>query len=450
VTLSYCWGSGNSSARTTQANVDARRDEIVFDELPRTIQDAILVTRSLGERFLWVNAICIIQPEDKDNTDWKFEAPEMSRYYQDSFCTIAAARAADSAEGFLTERLQQRYPVGNCVLDTCNDPRRPGILCRAVLTTEPLPSWHHSVDRSPLTERGWVLQERLMSRRILFWTKHALFWSCPEMLASEFNHKGSEFEHSASKPVPVNFDKMLAGNDDHWSLSTTWQLLVENYSTMEFTFESDRLVALMGISSRLQERFKDHFVFGLWRKYLLQGLCWQRSSRLKDRADSNIAPSWSWIASKGEVKFPLKNAESITWLLEIVDVDDDLDTLSFDRTQSECKLKVKGLLQNISFEGQVFKFDERKALGTEDALSTLLDRVDKVGDSSPITCLFLASYVHSWDPDIKLLSYMMLEIVDKHDQKYQRIGFGITEYDSIDLFNVEKYTEEKRIVIELI
>jgi hypothetical protein len=63
LTLSYYWGAGNASARTTRANFDARRRNINFEELPKTIQDAIVLTRALSERFLRVDAICIIQPD---------------------------------------------------------------------------------------------------------------------------------------------------------------------------------------------------------------------------------------------------------------------------------------------------------------------------------------------------------------------------------------------------
>lgn len=106
--LSYCWGRGNDIAKTTRANFEARRRKIVLKELPKTIRDAIILTRALGGRFLWVDAICIKQPvgnTDDETRDWREQAPKMGQYYRDSICTIAASRAADSSEGFLCKRL---------------------------------------------------------------------------------------------------------------------------------------------------------------------------------------------------------------------------------------------------------------------------------------------------------------------------------------------------------
>lgn len=59
--LSYRWGQTNDRARTVASNIDSRKRHINISELSKTITDAILVTRALGERFLWVDAVCIIQ-----------------------------------------------------------------------------------------------------------------------------------------------------------------------------------------------------------------------------------------------------------------------------------------------------------------------------------------------------------------------------------------------------
>ena len=75
--LSYCWGAGNAISRTTRANFNARRRKINFKELPKTIRDAIDLTRALGERFPWMDAVCIIQLEGNDDADLRDQASLM-------------------------------------------------------------------------------------------------------------------------------------------------------------------------------------------------------------------------------------------------------------------------------------------------------------------------------------------------------------------------------------
>lgn len=64
-TLSYCWGPTTSQPplKTTKENVEHHYTNITFETLSTTYQDALSVTRSLGIRYLWVDALCIIQSD---------------------------------------------------------------------------------------------------------------------------------------------------------------------------------------------------------------------------------------------------------------------------------------------------------------------------------------------------------------------------------------------------
>lgn len=56
--LSYCWGE-QRGFRLLKSNYESLKAVIPFDQLPGTIQDAIVVTTELGLRYLWVDALCI-------------------------------------------------------------------------------------------------------------------------------------------------------------------------------------------------------------------------------------------------------------------------------------------------------------------------------------------------------------------------------------------------------
>jgi hypothetical protein len=74
ITLSYCWG-GDVSSKTTKSNRYNRYKSIERSTLPQTIQDAITITRELGCRYIWIDALCIVQD---DSVDWAREATNES------------------------------------------------------------------------------------------------------------------------------------------------------------------------------------------------------------------------------------------------------------------------------------------------------------------------------------------------------------------------------------
>ncbi|VTO87244.1 unnamed protein product [Fusarium graminearum] len=109
--LSYRWGKGNQSARTTELNIQQRKKQMALQDFPKTIQDAIKITRRMGIRYLWVDAVCIIQPDnDGETKDWLNESANMANYYSNAYCCISASNAEDSSGRILVERPVGRFP----------------------------------------------------------------------------------------------------------------------------------------------------------------------------------------------------------------------------------------------------------------------------------------------------------------------------------------------------
>ncbi|KAI9164071.1 hypothetical protein HJFPF1_05707 [Paramyrothecium foliicola] len=108
VTLSYCWG-GYRDTITVKDNYDERRSGIRFKELPVVFAQAIKITRALGVRYLWIDALCIIQD---DPEDWSREAARMSEVYWNSVCRLAVTDSKDPTESFFppTEYPSVRVP----------------------------------------------------------------------------------------------------------------------------------------------------------------------------------------------------------------------------------------------------------------------------------------------------------------------------------------------------
>ena len=57
-TLSYCWGN-SLPFMTTKDTISMRKSRIGFEDLPKTLQDAAMVVRSLGLRYIWIDCLAI-------------------------------------------------------------------------------------------------------------------------------------------------------------------------------------------------------------------------------------------------------------------------------------------------------------------------------------------------------------------------------------------------------
>ena len=70
ICLSHCWGQ-SQPLRNTKATLSSLTQGIAWNSLSQTFQDAIVVTRTLGICYLWIDSLCIVQD---DNEDWEKEA----------------------------------------------------------------------------------------------------------------------------------------------------------------------------------------------------------------------------------------------------------------------------------------------------------------------------------------------------------------------------------------
>jgi hypothetical protein len=95
--LSYVWGS-RQPILTLSANIAEHMAGIDITTLPNTLKDAVHVTRAIGLRYLWIDALCIVQDSTNDKAT---EIGLMNQYYKNAFCVIAATMSEDVMEGFL-------------------------------------------------------------------------------------------------------------------------------------------------------------------------------------------------------------------------------------------------------------------------------------------------------------------------------------------------------------
>ena len=320
-TLSYCWGKVKDVLTLTSRNIDAFLNDIPLDGLPHTLQDAIKITKGLGCTYLWIDSLCIIQDLQDD---WARESAVMGGIYQSSLCTITAA-AADNADGGC---FSARNPLS---YDWCKLSGEGEDALYASLAYRSTGARNEVLRESPLIERAWVMQERLLSPRMLHFGPRGIYWTCLLGSASEHDVEGTGAP-STGELLPdtqqmfgpsveqINWRphiQLIEGRHDFQSLLTgqsgsfkieslqdfhrTWAKLVWQYTRCKLTKPNDKLVALSGLAQRIKEETGFRYHAGLWEQTILYDLCWFRSRRPEPRPPEYRAPSWSWASAEGVI-----------------------------------------------------------------------------------------------------------------------------------------------------
>ena len=99
--LSYCWGDIAPKFKLTTECIDEACSGIFIKRLPRTLQDAILIARTMEIPYIWIDSLCIIQDDEEDK---KRELPKMVDIYSGAAVVISAAVSKTCEDGFLQPR----------------------------------------------------------------------------------------------------------------------------------------------------------------------------------------------------------------------------------------------------------------------------------------------------------------------------------------------------------
>jgi hypothetical protein len=150
--------------------VEAFKHKILLHLMPATYRDAVAVTRALGVRHLWIDSICIIQGKDGDFND---EASCMEDVFSGAYCVLAASRATGQHDGFLAPRPARDFVTFQSLGG------RPFYVC------QPIDDFEQDVLQSPMNSRGWVLQERALARRTIYFAGPQNYFECGEGVRCE-------------------------------------------------------------------------------------------------------------------------------------------------------------------------------------------------------------------------------------------------------------------------
>lgn len=286
--LNIQWGS-SSPFITSPETIKARRSGFDINEAPQTFIDAVIVTRHLRLRYLWVDSLCICQ---NDAEDWARESSRMVDVYSKAYIVVAASRADDCNKGCFHVR-KDRPTV---IIDL------PGGL-EAVHATTLFQTDQHAISSSakgdfraePLSTRGWALQERVLARRIVHYNSRQLYFECAAgMLAEDGSCRQSRF---------CDLSEIRRPESDPYDITLvlrTWYFLLDAYGARRLTEPTDKLPAMSGLARLVQKRTNADYVAGLWSNSMIEGMTWWASGRLAPVSrDEYTGPSWSWASYDG-------------------------------------------------------------------------------------------------------------------------------------------------------
>lgn len=311
VALSHCWGK-KRFLTTTLENISDHYDQIRFITLTKTFQDVVIAARQMGVRFVWIDSLCIIQ---NSREDWLRESVQMNEIYRRALFTIAPAHANSGAAGCFVKRdgLLQ-FPLELPPRKSRDDPPKTLFMPTPRLGLVPCAD-------APLYGRAWVLQEQILSPRLLFYDGSQLRWECLSSYGSEGSpHGGSSRQIGFMQSVRSGIMDSRADFFDYPAVADIngklWQhhhflKVVMDFTHRAMTNITDRLIAIAGIAGAIQQRTTNEYLAGLWRDQLPYGLLWSVpfmheytapyagrmfTIPIGTRHETPLAPSWSWAS----------------------------------------------------------------------------------------------------------------------------------------------------------
>jgi hypothetical protein len=344
--------------KATTKTLESRKDRICWTDLPPVFQDAFRVARRLDVPFLWIDAICILQDSAED---WERESMKMGGIYATGYVTIAADVGNSVNEGFLDippTEAEDGLPYLTKITSTLESGQQSTLVFWNAHSVIPGNTYTPpAIEHSPLSQRAWCMQERMLSPRTLHFTRKGLIWECRKMYHAVHMISTAD-EASMRFTLPAVLRYLENGMEGGWGmkfppierLSTPEQIfdmgedkfdlfhqmfstgvagygthgrtkelkageqadfvswwnrnIVPDYTSRQVTFQKDRLPAISAAARLFGEYIKSPYLAGMWLAELEEGLEWRRGG--PTWSDEKLAkhPQFSWTSHPGRVEYP--------------------------------------------------------------------------------------------------------------------------------------------------
>jgi hypothetical protein len=366
----------------------------------------------------------------------------MNSIYGNAKLVITADAATCSREGFLDEKEGR----------VCAYTRKDAMSLSKLRTNV---SWGREkgrkLSRLALSKRGWTMQECILPKCILHFTKGELIWECNTICDCQCGCPGLHEcwkrldHHQALTQVTVDPEEgaihisdMLRGTSVekiYWS----WDRLVEDYSQRSLTVSSDKLSAVSGLAQDVRQRLgapPTDFLAGIGYFY----------ERYQCVIESCVTIIGCLCTPLSRNSMAIVRTESMTLRGYLIPVTLDVKTLDNAR-------KYKG--QYIGHSGRpsrAFPDLVARMMFGKEVYEVLLDfRMDCGLYSENYFCLDVARRYFNDRPGVQYI-WLLLHRKEKRDGtgvEYERVGIGMlnTREGDIEIFSqVSSYLREVVIV----
>ena len=328
ITLSHCWGRHTEDIpKLRRDNFESLTCGIEPNTLPATFQDAVVVARRTGIRFIWIDCLCIFQDSTED---WVIESARMESIYGNAYFNIGATASDNPLGGLFQSRRDELIWPQPFMLDFGDGSSRE---CVASTISE----LAFDFSATPLGRRAWVVQERLLARRMIHLGADQLRWECCEDNACEqYPESVPSFLLLRSKntiTLPQNREKSKVRNSfvarfnkqspSRHELLYLWSNMVEIYTHGRLSHEEGKFIAVQGLAKHFANSGLGTYHAGLWAVSLDRQLMWRPNTKdgasVRAALQRKIAPSWSWASIDGPV-YMNRDVRHMRRLFKILDV----------------------------------------------------------------------------------------------------------------------------------
>ena len=269
--LSHCWGKAKIPA-LTMLNLHTMMAKIDLERLPKTLQDAILVTRRLQYRYLWIDSLCVLQDSMED---WEKEAATMSDVYNNAVLIIMASWGKDGSTGCFVERpFLSKSPC------RIFEDARKALYISPESVNEP-----KYTTPLPLEKRAWAVQDRALPTKTLSFRDLEMQRTCLESRGSEawpltgavLSDKELTSSENQSCRDLLSMKPGLRGADIGYMCGfyKHWRPLIALYTACKLSFPDDILVTISGLVKRIEKQTGLTNIFRMWKDFLLMDLMWE-------------------------------------------------------------------------------------------------------------------------------------------------------------------------------
>jgi hypothetical protein len=167
--LSYRWGDVDQCKLEKDTYEDMHKfgaldyaSKKITKKIPKTIRDAMVVCQGLSIRYLWVDALCIIQDSREDRD---VQIASMGFVYGGAHLTIVAAFGDSADDGLPGISIPRRDRHTFLTIKGVSINTQPRSATKSLLHSR----WY---------TRGWTFQELVLSKRVLAFTQEQMLFFC--------------------------------------------------------------------------------------------------------------------------------------------------------------------------------------------------------------------------------------------------------------------------------